>query len=470
MTTLVQAAALPGTTGTLGYRIGVVGLGYAGLPQAVAFAEAGHEVVGFDVDAAVVGTLRAGRSPVGTIAHRDIERVATRLTVTDNAHELRHCTAILICVPTPVGPDDQPDLVILRAATTSVAHNLRAGQIVILESTVAPGTTAEIVKPILESTGLLAGVHFSLAFSPERIDPGNAGFNATNTPKVIGGYTSVCARRADELYRGVAPHTYVTKGLEEAEAAKVLENTYRQVNIALIHEYAAFCQARGIDVLDSINAAATKPFGFQAFYPSIGVGGHCIPVDPLYLADAARRAGTPMRMIELAHGVNTRQPIRIADQCAEALAARSGSAADCRVLVLGTTFKPDVDDIRNTPAVPLIRRLHEYGITVSIHDPFVSRLEVDRIVLHCVEDWQHAVREVDLVILGQPHSIYEPKFLREASCVLVTAGIPARPRAQAFPAWNSIPSAGAAYREMKGGSGNDHHPRREDLVIRSVHR
>jgi UDP-N-acetyl-D-glucosamine dehydrogenase len=263
-------------------RVGVVGLGYVGLPQAMVFAGGGHPVVGVDVDPAVVRTLRAGRSVVDTVTDKEVHHVQQLLRVTSDATELATCSAIMICVPTPVDGDARPDLTALRAACRAVADQLVAGQLVVVESTVHPGATDTVVKPILETSGLVAGVHFNLAFAPERIDPGNRLFGLANTPKVVGGYTSVCARRATELYRGVVPKVHVAKGLREAEAAKILENTYRQVNLALVHEFADYCEAQGIDVMSVIEAAATKPFGYQPFYPggrrrALHPGGSAVP-------------------------------------------------------------------------------------------------------------------------------------------------------------------------------------------------
>jgi len=401
--------------------VGVVGLGYAGLPQAVAFAEIGHPVVGVDVDPDVVARLTAGRSPVDTVADDAVQRVGCRLLPSTDAGGLRDCSVVLVCVPTPLGPTGLPDLDPLRAATTTVASGLTPGQLIVIESTVPPGVTDSVVKPILERSGLRTGVHFNLAFAPERVDPGNPQFNPTNTPKVVGGYTSICALRAEQFYRGILPAVHVTSGLREAEAAKMLENTYRQVNLALIHEFAAYCGVQGIDVAATIDAAATKPFGFQPFYPGAGVGGHCIPVDPMYLAHSAREAGVPLRLVELAQEINERRPHQVVDQCARLLVATGREVRGASVLVLGLTYKPDVADVRNTPAVPLVRALLDAGSVVTIHDPLVTELVVDGRRWPVVGDLEAAVRAADLVLLAQRHACYDPALLRRAA-VLHVAG------------------------------------------------
>ncbi|HEY0804909.1 MAG TPA: nucleotide sugar dehydrogenase [Pseudonocardiaceae bacterium] len=417
--TMVTSGPVPEPTYSTHCRVGVVGLGYAGLPQAIAFAAAGHPVVGVDIDLTVTGLLRSGRSPVDTVRHDEVIRSSSMLTVSDDATALASCSAVLVCVPTPLDSHGRPDLTALRAATRMVTGQLTAGHLVVIESTVYPGVTDGVVKPILESSGLLAGVHFNLAFAPERVDPGNLVFDPTNTPKVIGGLTSVCAYRTKDLYQDVVSAVHVTKGIREAEAAKILENTYRQVNLALVHEFAAYCDAQGIDVAATIDAAATKPFGFQPFYPGVGVGGHCIPVDPMYLASSGRELGTPMHLVELAQQVNDRRPAQIAEHCMKLLASSGVPPAGARVLVLGLTYKPNVADLRNTPAVPLIRLLVAAGIEVMVHDPLVPGISVDDVRHDCVADVTAAVREADLVLLAQRHRHYQRSLLQQAGLLYV---------------------------------------------------
>jgi nucleotide sugar dehydrogenase len=419
----MTALALPdaGTVPASGTRckVGVVGLGYAGLPQAVAFAEAGHPVIGLDVKSEVVAALRAGRSPVDTVSHEQVGRLRSRLTVLDDARALADCSAVLVCVPTPLDENGRPDLAAVRAASAAVAANLRPGHLVVIESTVYPGVTDGVVKPILETSGLRAGVHFNLAFAPERVDPGNPRFDVMNTPKVIGGLTPVCALRASELYRGVVSAVHIVTGLREAEAAKILENTYRQVNLALVHEFAAYCTAQGIDVAAVIDAAATKPFGFQPFYPGIGVGGHCIPVDPMYLAYSGRELGVPLRLVELAQRINDERPEQVAELCAKLLSTAGRPVAGAEVLLLGVSYKPAVADVRNTPAVPLVRGLTDRGIVVSVHDPLVPEIVIDGVCRKSVPDLALAVRRADLVLVAQRHPQYRPDVLRAANLLYV---------------------------------------------------
>ncbi len=421
MNTRILAAARRTTPGSepvpamsISAKIGIIGLGYVGLPQALAFAEAGHPVCGVDTDPAVCSLLRSGRSPVDTVADDRVSRTADLFAVTSDVTDLRSCDAVLICVPTPLGPDRGPDLVPLISAATTVAENLRPGQLIVVESTVYPGATDGVVRPLLESGGMLAGRDFHLAFAPERIDPGNLSFTTANTPRVIGGLTAECARKAADLYGRVVTAIHVAPGLLEAEAAKILENTYRQVNLALVHEFAAYCAAAGIDAGAAITAAATKPFGFHAFYPGAGVGGHCIPVDPMYLAVAARDVGSPMTLVERAQEINDDRPRHVVERTARLLAGRGRELSGARVVVLGLTYKPNVADVRNTPAVGLVRELARAGAVVSIHDPFLSELVVDDVALRVEPDVRSAIATADLVLLAQRHEHYDSALLQQA--------------------------------------------------------
>jgi len=395
-------------------RVGVIGLGYAGLPQAVAFAEVGHPVIGVDERPEVTATLRDGRSPVDTVPDDRVHRLGTALSAVDSAEALADCSAVVVCVPTPLDAVGEPDLSALRAACATVAAHLRPGQLVVIESTVHPGVTDGVVRSILERSRLVAGVHFSLAHAPERVDPGNPAYDSATISRVIGGLTPVCALRAAELYRNVVSSVHVVSGLREAEATKVLENTYRQVNLGLIHEFAVYCDALGIDAAAVIDAAATKPFGFQPFYPGVGVGGHCIPVDPMYLAHSAREAGTPLRLVELAQRINNERPARVADRCETLLRTVGKPLNGAEILVLGVSYKPNISDIRNTPAVPLIRELTARGAQVRVHDPSVPELVVDGVCHKSVNRLRTALAEVDLVLVAQRHAEYDPELLNGA--------------------------------------------------------
>ncbi|MFU8873787.1 nucleotide sugar dehydrogenase [Micromonospora sp. SL4-19] len=387
----------------------ILGLGYVGLPLAREAVRAGTSVLGFDVKSSVVDALNAGRSHVDDLSDADIaEMCAAGFRATTDETEIATAATAVICVPTPLSDDGGPDLAAVEAATRAVARNLRAGMLVVLESTTYPGTTDEIVRPILEESGLRAGVDFHLAFSPERIDPGNARFGPRNTPKVVGGHTPACADRAAEFYGRFVDTVVRTKGTREAETAKLLENTYRHVNIALVNEMARFCHQLGIDLWDVINAASSKPFGFQAFYPGPGVGGHCIPIDPNYLSHNVRaKLGYPFRFVELAQEINATMPEYVVRRAQDILNDAGLATNGSSVLLLGVTYKPDIADQRESPAVPLARLLHGLGAKLSYHDPYVEHWHALGGGVPRAEDLEAAVAEADLVILVQNHKAYD---------------------------------------------------------------
>lgn len=391
----------------------IIGLGYVGLPLAQEATRAGLRVLGFDIRPDLVSALNAGRSHVDDLADGDVAKMlAAGFRATTDETEIGTADAVVICVPTPLSEADGPDLRAVTAATRSIARHLRPGVLVVLESTTYPGTTDEVVRPILEKSGLRAGVDFHLAFSPERIDPGNQTFGAHNTPKVVGGHTPVCTRRAAAFYGRFVQTVVPTKGTREAETAKLLENTYRHINIALVNEMARFCHQLGIDLWDVIQAAASKPFGFQPFYPGPGVGGHCIPIDPNYLSHSVRaKLGYPFRFVELAQEINATMPAYVARR-AQDLLNRAGLATNgARILLLGVAYKPNVTDQRESPALPLARELHALGATLSYHDPRISRWVVPGIDIPRVDDLDTAVASADLVILVQNHREYQPDRL-----------------------------------------------------------
>ena len=354
-------------------KIGIVGLGYVGLPLAVAFAEAGNEVVGLDTDPRKIESLDAGRSYIEDIADDALAPLSGRLQASTEYAALESCDAIVVCVPTPLTSSREPDLTYLIEASNELAKVLRAGQLVVLESTTYPGTTRERLLPILEESGMSAGEDFHLAFSPERIDPGRTDHTIRTTPKLVGGVTEACAERARELYSLICDEVVVLSTPEAAELAKLLENIFRSVNIALVNELSQLCDRLGIDVWEVIDAAATKPFGFMRFDPGPGMGGHCLPVDPFYLAFKAREHDFYPEFIELAGKVNRAQPAYCVDLIARALNEAGKAVHGSSVLVLGVSYKAGVGDTRESPALQIIRLLRELGAEVSYHDPHVAR-------------------------------------------------------------------------------------------------
>ena len=355
-------------------KIGIVGLGYVGLPLAVAFAEAGHEVVGLDVDPRKVEGLGAGRSHVEDVPDAVLAPLAGRLRATASYADLSSCEAVVICVPTPLTSSREPDLTYLLDSATALSQVLQPEQLVVLESTTYPGTTRERLVPILEESGLSAGRDFHVAFSPERIDPGRTDYTVKTTPKLVGGFTPACAERARELYALICDEVVVLTSPEAAELSKLLENIFRSVNIALVNELAQLCDRLGIDVWEVVDAASTKPFGFMRFEPGPGMGGHCLPVDPFYLAFKAREHDFYPEFIELAGKVNQTQPAFCVERIERALNAAGKPVNGSRILVLGVSYKAGVGDVRESPSLKIVRRLIELGGDVGYHDPHVPAL------------------------------------------------------------------------------------------------
>jgi len=404
-------------------RLVVIGLGYVGLPLALEACRAGLHVTGLDTSEAATGGLSAGRSHVGDVSDADVATMlAQGFTATTDPAVLAEADVVVICVPTPL-LDGQPDLRSVRAATQAVAGRLHPGMLVVLESTTYPGTTDDVVRPVLEEvSGLRAGQDFSLAFSPERIDPGNAHFSLRNTPKVVGGVTAACTAAAAEFYRRVVDEVVLAKGAREAEMAKLLENTYRHVNIALVNEMAVFCHDLGVDLWDAIDAAATKPFGFEAFRPGPGVGGHCIPIDPNYLSYAVRTSGREFQFVELAQSINDGMPAHVVDRVEALLAGRGRALRGARTLVLGVAYKADVADTRETPATAVVRALRARGAVVEFHDPHVAAFAVDgEAVTPTPATLPEALAGADVSVLLTAHAEYSPDLLIEHARLLFDA-------------------------------------------------
>lgn len=365
-------------------HVAIIGLGYVGLPLATAFAKAGFRVTGVEVDQEKVERITAGESYIPDVDEAELSPhvESGRLTATLDYDVLSEVDAIFICVPTPYDAQRAPDLSFIRSASESIQTRLRKGQLVVLQSTTYPGTTEEVVLPILEQSGLEAGEDFFLGFSPERIDPGNKQWTAYNTPKVVGGITPESTRLTTSLLRKMGALVHPVSSTRAAEMSKLLENTFRAVNIALVNELSLLAERMNIDLWEVIEAAKTKPFGFMPFYPGPGVGGHCIPVDPYYLLWKAREYDFYTKFIELAAEVNEAMPYHVVELVTEALSRAGLPMKDARVLVLGVAFKPDVDDARNSPATRVIELLLGRGAVVSYHDPYIPRFQVGNDVFH----------------------------------------------------------------------------------------
>jgi UDP-N-acetyl-D-glucosamine dehydrogenase len=411
--------------------VGIIGLGYVGLPLAATFAEGGFAVIGFDIDPAKVEQLRSGRS---YIQHIPPERLAAVVCgqpptagkrgflPTTDFSLLRDCDAILICVPTPLTANREPDLSYVTGTSETVAAHLRRGQLVVLESTTYPGTTDEVVREILERTGLRVGADFHLAFSPEREDPNNRQFTTRTIPKLVGGCTSECGRSAAALYGAVLEKIVPVSSARVAEAAKLLENIYRCVNIALVNELKVLFDRMDIDVWEVIDAAATKPFGFTPFYPGPGLGGHCIPIDPFYLTWKARQYELTTRFIELAGEVNQSMPGFVIGKLGDALNERRMSLKGARILVLGVAYKRDLDDTRESPALKLIDLLFRKGADVAYHDPYVSALKRSRhydFNLASVALTRDELKRADAVVIATDHSAFDYEYIVEGSVLVV---------------------------------------------------
>jgi UDP-N-acetyl-D-glucosamine dehydrogenase len=417
-------------------KVGIIGCGYVGLPLALRFAEAGHRVTGFDTDAAKVEKLNAGQTYIQHIPAEKVQQYVNchHFEATADFSRLREMDAILICVPTPLDERREPDLTYVEQTARSIAPNLQRGQLVVLESTTYPGTTEELVLPILAAGGLRCPVvtgreqqevltDFYLAFSPEREDPGNKQFGLAQIPKVVGGINPPSRRAAEALYAQVVARVVPVSSTRAAESIKLLENIFRCVNIALVNELKLLCQRMGLDVWEIIDGAATKPFGFMPFYPGPGLGGHCIPVDPFYLSWKAREYDFATRFIELAGEINTAMPYHIVNSVAEALNERQKSLRGSRILVLGVAYKKDVDDLRESPSLKIIELLRSRGAHVDYNDPFFPQLHkmrhYDYSDMRSAEITPQALASYECVVIATDHSSYDYPAIVEAAKLVI---------------------------------------------------
>ena len=400
-------------------RIAILGMGYVGLPLAVVFAEAGFIVTGIDPDVRKIESLNKGASYIPDVSTQRLAQLVKsgHLKATTDFSVLKEMDAISICVPTPLRKTGDPDMSFILSATEQLAKYMHKGVVVVLESTTYPGTTREVLLPMLgEANGLTVGEDWFLAFSPERVDPGREDFTTLNTPKVVGGITAACTEVTAAWYGGAIQNIHSVSSAEAAEMAKLLENTFRMVNIGMVNELAIMCERMGVDVWEVIEAAATKPFGFMKFTPGPGLGGHCIPIDPLYLSWKMKAYQYTARFIELASEINTNMPRYVVTRIMEALNERGQALKGARCLVLGVAYKPDIDDIRESPALDVIGLLQKKGAIVEYHDPYIPTLKThEGAGLHCVPDLMVAVGAADVVVTVTNHKVYDYKVILNAA-------------------------------------------------------
>ena len=396
-------------------RIGVIGLGYVGLPLAVEFAKSGFRVIGYDVSERVTGAIQSGTSHIQDVADADVAMLVERglLVATTDASSLGQCDAISIAVPTPLVKTRDPDMSYVLSAAKTVAQNAHPGLLIALESTTYPGTTRELLQPRLEEQGFVVGEDVFLAFSPERVDPGNPTWHTKNTPKVVGGITAACTEVATELYATCIDTVVPVSSTEAAELTKLLENTFRSVNIGLVNEMAIICDKLGVNVWEVIDAAATKPFGFMKFTPGPGIGGHCIPLDPHYLAWKMRTLNYKTRFIDLASEINSQMPSYIVEKVAHGLNEDRKAVNGSRILVLGVAYKRDIDDMRESPALDVIRLLEELGAEVSYHDPYVPMFREDGHARHGVPLDRPTLASMDAVVVVTDHKAVDYQLVAD---------------------------------------------------------
>jgi UDP-N-acetyl-D-glucosamine dehydrogenase len=414
-------------------RVAILGLGYVGLPLAVVFGDAGFHVIGVDPDARKVQSLNDCVSYIPDVPSEAIERLvgSGMFTATSDFAALAEADAVSICVPTPLRKTGDPDMSFILSATDELAKYMHKGMVVVLESTTYPGTTREVLLPKLgEEHSLVVGEDWFLAFSPERVDPGRTDFTTLNTPKVVGGITPACSEVAAAWYQGALQHIHSVSSAEAAEMAKLLENTFRMINIGMVNEMAVMCERLGVDIWEVIDAAATKPFGFMRFTPGPGLGGHCIPIDPLYLSWKMKSFNYNARFIELASEINTNMPRYVVSRVMEAMNERGQHLKGSRILVLGAAYKPDIDDIRESPALDVIALLRRKGAIVQYHDPYIPHIhhEYEGWKMDSVNDLMAAVGEADAVVIVTNHKVYDyPAIINSARFVFDSRNATGKP-------------------------------------------
>ncbi|MEK6601944.1 MAG: nucleotide sugar dehydrogenase [Candidatus Binatota bacterium] len=398
-------------------KIGIIGLGYVGLPLALRFAEVGFPVLGIDVDKEKIAMIKKGISYISDIP---LETSNLRsINASTDPSLLIEADAAIICVPTPLSKTRDPDLSLVLEAGRTIARHLHPGQLIVLESTTYPGTTRELLLPLFEEGGLKVGRDFYLAYSPERIDPGNKSFNLVNTPKVVAGITSSCSELAQRLYSQIVSQVVSVSSTDTAEMVKLLENTFRSINIALVNEFAIMCHRLGLDVWEVINAAASKPYGFMPFYPGPGLGGHCIPVDPHYLSWKLRLLAYKARLIELADEINREMPRFVVEKVTETLNREQKSVKGSKILILGVAYKKDSGDVRESPALDIMKLLREKGGEVTYHDPHVSDLAFENQLLHSSPLNSQSLSSSDVVVVVTDHSGLNAKEIVDYSRLII---------------------------------------------------
>lgn len=404
--------------------VGILGLGYVGLPLAVAFAEASFRVIGFDIQQNRADSVNRGVSYIADISSERLAAVCARIEATTDPARLKAMDTISVCVPTPLTRTKEPDLSYVIGTAEMIGKNLQPGQLVVMESTTYPGTTREVIQPILERSGMKAGTDFYLAYSPERIDPGNKKYSIKNTPKLVAGINAESTSLAELLYRQVADRVIPLSSPETAELTKIFENVFRSVNIALVNELSLLCRKIGIDVWEVIDAASSKPFGYMPFQPGPGVGGHCIPLDPYYLASKAREYDFHTRFIELAAEINEQMPYNVTTWITEALNQRNVSLSGAAVLVLGASYKKNIGDIRVSPSLKIIQLLRENGAVVTYNDPYVPKINIGGETLASVEINEERLASADCVVIATDHSDYDYEYIvGKSKLVFDTRGV-----------------------------------------------